>query len=194
VLSVNLAADNRTFQVYYGDIPGALYWRMSQGPSVGFHPWERILTSVNYTSYSPTLTGGGASGTWGINISGNAATATNATNANAIGGVDISRIVYGSNSTKSTGNDGGDINVALSSGFYDGYAMVGAPTASTYYHLIVNRHSNAGNNYQMQFAGNFFNSGLLYYRIIDNNTPSGWAKIWTSANDGDVSINEFQGH
>lgn len=37
-----------------------------------------ILHSGNYNSYSPTLTGGGASGTWGISISGNAATATNA--------------------------------------------------------------------------------------------------------------------
>jgi hypothetical protein len=36
-----------------------------------------ILTAANYNSYAPTLTGGGASGTWGISISGNAATATN---------------------------------------------------------------------------------------------------------------------
>lgn len=36
--------------------------------------WNTFLTSGNYNSYSPTLTGGGASGTWGINITGNAAT------------------------------------------------------------------------------------------------------------------------
>ena len=40
--------------------------------------WVTILDGLNYNSYSPTLTGGGASGTWGINITGNAATATNA--------------------------------------------------------------------------------------------------------------------
>lgn len=34
------------------------------------------LTTSNYNSYTPTLTGTGASGTWGINISGNAASAT----------------------------------------------------------------------------------------------------------------------
>jgi len=39
--------------------------------------WVTILDSLNYNSYSPTLTGTGASGTWGISISGNAATATN---------------------------------------------------------------------------------------------------------------------
>ena len=36
-----------------------------------------VLTTANYNTYSPTLTGTGASGTWGISISGNAATATN---------------------------------------------------------------------------------------------------------------------
>ena len=40
--------------------------------------WDKILNSSNYNSYAPSLTGVGASGTWGINISGNAATATNA--------------------------------------------------------------------------------------------------------------------
>ena len=34
------------------------------------------LTTSNYNSYAPSLTGTGASGTWGINISGNAASAT----------------------------------------------------------------------------------------------------------------------
>ena len=35
-----------------------------------------ILHSNNFSDYAPTKTGGGASGTWGISISGNAATAT----------------------------------------------------------------------------------------------------------------------
>ncbi|MCI6610772.1 pyocin knob domain-containing protein, partial [Mitsuokella jalaludinii] len=37
--------------------------------------WDRtaeLLSSANYNSFAPTKTGGGASGTWGINISGNA--------------------------------------------------------------------------------------------------------------------------
>lgn len=38
---------------------------------------SQVLYAGNYTSYSPSLTGSGASGTWGINITGNAATATN---------------------------------------------------------------------------------------------------------------------
>lgn len=35
-----------------------------------------VIHSGNYNAYAPTLTGGGASGTWGINITGNAASAT----------------------------------------------------------------------------------------------------------------------
>ena len=67
--------------------------------------------------YAPTLTGTGASGTWGIDISGNAATATNANNANYIGGVDIDRIIYGDNpsKTKHTSYDDTDY---FPSGFY----------------------------------------------------------------------------
>lgn len=37
--------------------------------------WSRVLTNRNYTIYTVTKTGEGASGTWGISITGNAATA-----------------------------------------------------------------------------------------------------------------------
>ena len=54
-------------------------------------PWYIVLTSANYSSYSPTLTGTGASGTWSINVTGssgsttgNAATATLATKASTL--------------------------------------------------------------------------------------------------------------
>ncbi len=38
--------------------------------------WRKILDSSNYTSYVPTKTGSGASGTWGISITGSAASCT----------------------------------------------------------------------------------------------------------------------
>lgn len=43
--------------------------------------WSRVLTNRNYTIYTVTTTGGGASGTWGISITGNAATASKVANA-----------------------------------------------------------------------------------------------------------------
>lgn len=62
-------------------------WTRNYNSSFG--TWYRILDTANYNSYSPTLTGGGASGTWGISISGNAATATSATNATTAGGLSV---------------------------------------------------------------------------------------------------------
>ena len=41
--------------------------------------WKTVLSSNNYTDYVPKKDGTGASGTWGIDITGNAATATKAT-------------------------------------------------------------------------------------------------------------------
>ena len=49
-----------------------------------------LLHSTNYNSYAPTLTGTGASGTWGISVTGNAGTVTNGvytTGNQTIGGV-----------------------------------------------------------------------------------------------------------
>lgn len=48
---------------------------------------KNILHAGNYNDYAPTKTGGGASGTWGISITGNAATATTASRLTNLSGV-----------------------------------------------------------------------------------------------------------
>lgn len=53
-----------------------LYWRQSSGNS--WLSWNKLIHSGNYTDYTVTKTGSGASGTWGISITGNAATASSA--------------------------------------------------------------------------------------------------------------------
>lgn len=53
---------------------GSLYIRSRYDGS--WSGWARFVTSLNYNNWSPTLTGGGASGTWAINVTGNAATAS----------------------------------------------------------------------------------------------------------------------
>lgn len=65
---------------YYADIAvplndtDGIYWRQIRyGTNYG---WFKLLDSSNYTNYTVTKTGSGASGTWGINITGNAGTAT----------------------------------------------------------------------------------------------------------------------
>lgn len=41
-----------------------------------WNAWKKLLDSSNYNSYTPTLTGAGASGTWGISITGSSASCT----------------------------------------------------------------------------------------------------------------------
>ena len=54
--------------------------------------WIKVLDQLNYTSYTVTKTGSGASGTWNINISGNAAAASKLSNTSKIG--DTNKPVY----------------------------------------------------------------------------------------------------
>lgn len=48
----------------------------------GWTTFRKFLHEGNYNSYSPALSGAGATGTWGISITGNAATASNTTQLN----------------------------------------------------------------------------------------------------------------
>jgi hypothetical protein len=57
VLSFNMASDNRTVQMYLGDVPGYLWWRPNQGGT--WHPWERIWTSNNLTNLNQLTNGPG---------------------------------------------------------------------------------------------------------------------------------------
>ena len=57
-----------------------VYTRVKNSSSGGaWTPWYALLNSNNYNAYAPKLDGTGASGTWPISISGNAASATTTT-------------------------------------------------------------------------------------------------------------------
>jgi hypothetical protein len=62
--------------------------------ALGFTPYNAggstVVTSGNINTYAPTLSGTGAVGTWGISISGNAATASTATTATNLSGGTVS--------------------------------------------------------------------------------------------------------
>ena len=51
-------------------------WPRYVGINNGTYTEHNLISDQNYTSYTVTKTGSGASGTWGINVTGNAATAT----------------------------------------------------------------------------------------------------------------------
>lgn len=52
-------------------------YRSSYNSDTFTDAWVYFLTSNSFNSYAPSLTGAGASGTWGIGITGNAETVTN---------------------------------------------------------------------------------------------------------------------
>jgi len=86
-------------QVRFGNYDGGDVWTS----------WKTLLQSDNYNSYAPTLTGTGASGTWGISISGNAATATTATTASSANSVAWTNVSGRPTALSSFTNDSGYI-------------------------------------------------------------------------------------
>ena len=93
--------------------------------------WDKILNSSNYNSYAPKLDGTGATGTWGINISGNAGSA-NALNLEAIG----------------------DLNsVTDNRAFYSYFQALNRPS-SNYATGILLKHPELGHKYQLVFDAN----------------------------------------
>lgn len=65
------------------DSSPTVYVRGMTGQTNTYGDWKTLLDSTNYTSYTVNKDGTGASGTWDIDITGNAATATKATSADS---------------------------------------------------------------------------------------------------------------
>ena len=61
----------------------------SGGTDSNWGDWHSLLSAGNYTDYTVKKDGTGASGNWGISITGNAATATSATSATKMGNSSI---------------------------------------------------------------------------------------------------------
>lgn len=113
---------------------GNLLWNKQTGTNT----WQgerTILDSSNYTDYAPTKTGSGASGTWGINISGNASTATKLATARTIS---ITGSVIGSASFDGSGN----ITIATTTGHSHSYVADSGDGKNTTF-----AYSKAGLNY-----------------------------------------------
>jgi hypothetical protein len=86
------------------------------------------------------------------------------------------------NQRTETRNDAGlQGNAGAQSGFFETSTPTNFPAgASSWWHLIDSRHSNAGNNYALQIAGSFFDQNL-YFRKTNNNAAQAWTRIMTSS-------------
>jgi hypothetical protein len=125
--------------------------------------WVTFLNSGNYNSYSPTLTGGGASGTWGINITGSAGSAA---------------VLSGSG--QGITYQAGDGSLVYSYAHLTTAAGIFATSDNANGILTVSRHPG---NYYSQFG--FSSNGNLYYRNFVNtaiNTSQAWKTILDSGN------------
>jgi hypothetical protein len=124
------------------------------------------LHTNNYNSYAPTLTGGNASGTWGIAISGNAATATNSSQ---LGSIAADRFVFGDGANgRSKDKTSGNANTSdssNSSGFYFGSSTTGMPSSDWWNWLTVAGNSWGGSDgYRWQMAYSFWGDDVRIRR------------------------------
>jgi hypothetical protein len=72
---LHLAASDTMWQIQ-ADYAGGTDIQWRSGYAGTWYTWWHFLHSGNYTSYSPSLTGSGASGTWGISVTGTASNIT----------------------------------------------------------------------------------------------------------------------
>ncbi len=78
-------------------------------------------------------------------------------------------------------------DAGATSGFFETVNPINYPYgASSWWHLLDVRHSNAANNFAMQFAGSFYNQEL-YFRKTNNNAAQTWSKVLLETN-GNVGI------
>lgn len=78
VVSIGGLGDNELFLGWQND--ARLLYRAKRDTYNDWMNWRAIAFTDEINNYAPTKTGGGASGTWGINITGNAANDSNGAN------------------------------------------------------------------------------------------------------------------
>lgn len=129
--------------------------------------WTRVLTHRNYTNYTVTKTGGGASGTWGISITGNAATATTAQYL-----ASNSRMDYGWNGLNYF-NINGTAGTAVKAN--------NTPTTA-WWHILRFNHANSS-GYYTDLAVPFNANSLYYKRVAAGALANGkWVRILDELN------------
>lgn len=122
--------------------------------------WTRVLTHRNYTNYTVTKTGGGASGTWGISITGNAATA------NRILSHTISDTLANKTTPGYLYHAGGSNSVADKPSGVDAFGVFTMQTAYGWYgQILMSSNTSTG----------------LYWRTATT-LSGGWKKILDSSN------------
>ncbi len=175
---LHVYGDNYKYQQYQTYDGNDLYFRTYYQ---SWSSWKTVLHNANYNNYSPTLTGGGASGTWGISITGSAA------NSDLLDGRDSTHYLYGQNqsgsNTASTTQNSYEL-AQYKSGFWDVNGASWTPNTEWWWGATFAHTSNSSSyNYSGQLA--FKNGGggdEVYARTISGAVPSQWSRLLSSTN------------
>ena len=130
----------------------------------GYTPaWTRVLTHRNYTTYTVTKTGSGASGTWGISITGNANTATKLNSRGRL--------------TALSGTNAGETGLSMYEAYSNGYP-------SAYGNLIHLGGSSAAGRGELLlgWAGSDGGYASVYYRNKRDTSTANWSS-WVTLLD-----------
>ena len=155
--------------------------------------WNTFLTSGNYNSYAPTLTGTGASGTWSINVTGSAGSSGSVTgltltsSANGINPDSVTQNQLGYNTSVSLygQTDGGLYSSAYSSSwihqiygdFRSGQIAVRGKNSGTWqsWYYIPTYSLNNGYSTGSLYAGIYYDSNNTAYYLDAANSASAGA-------------------
>jgi len=161
LLNLSTGSSSSRSQVYISHNGNDLIFR-GGWDGAAWTTWNKVLTNQNYTSYSPSLTGTGASGTWGISVTGSA------------GSVAWTNVSGRPTAVSSFTNDSGYVTSASLSGYLptSGGSMTGAISLGSLFNLPTNsgeakigRASNlAAGIMTVQLGGGNTNS---YFEIAD---------------------------
>jgi hypothetical protein len=127
---------------------------------------QTVLTAGNYNSYAPTLTGGGASGTWGINITGNAATATSATTATRLTPINTT------STSVSTWNPGSLTYQAWGQSF--AHTSISSDSGDLTLWLRPSQYTGGGTELNMYIDGDYY-SGTGVARVLNASNYTSYA-------------------
>lgn len=159
------------------------YFRNTNGS--GTTAWSTMLHSGNYNSYAPTLTGTGASGSWGISVTGssasctgNSSTATTLQTARTINGVSFN----GSANISITRTESkGILSAETLRSFHDtgiytfntNNASLGDSTPTSYWSTIAFGRGDVGS---AEIAVDWISSGnQIWFRSLRDTTDNWWA-------------------
>ncbi len=152
-------------------------YQQAFGSATAYSSFADVLMTNNYNSYAPTLTGTGASGTWGISVTGSAGSATTATNATNVAVTTSAtasafKVPFANTTASTTGNYGllqdseatftyNPSTNTLTAGTFSGALSGNASTATT----ATTATNTSGGNVQGSYLGVQNTSGSTGYGL-----------------------------